>query len=166
MITRRSWLIYGVMLAIWAVLLGWQAVEHTRVIESARAELIKSAKDISNTLGLVMRSQRRFGGVVSKERMESTLKDLVKPGELNAIALLNAAGEVVASAGDPIDLQAKGMVRSGEYWGDQAVNDSIGSVFFSQHNVESLVWSVFRRNKFQKELNQIVYIIPGSGVNI
>jgi signal transduction histidine kinase len=121
MITRRSWLIYGVMLAIWAVLLGWQAVEHTRVTKSARAELIKSAKDISNTIGLVMRSQRRFGGVVSKERMESTLKDLVKPGELNAIALLNAAGEVVASAGDPIDVQAKGVVHSGEYWGDQSV---------------------------------------------
>ena len=83
--------------------------------------MIKSAKDISSTLGLVMRSQRRFGGVVSKERMESTLKDLVKPGELNAIALLNAAGEVVASAGEPIDLQAKGMVHSGEYWGDQSV---------------------------------------------
>jgi len=121
MITRRSWLIYGVMLAIWAVLLGWQAVEHDRVIKAARAELIKSAKDISNTLGLVMRSQRRFGGVISKERMESTLKDLVKPGELNAIALLNAADEVVASAGDPIDLQAK-VVQHGEpYWGDQVV---------------------------------------------
>src|SRR5437867_4022999 len=121
MITRRSWLIYGVMLAIWAVLLGWQAVEHTRVIEAARAELIKSAKDISNTLGLVMRSQRRFGGVISKERMESTLKDLVKPGELNGIALLNAADEVVASAGDPIDAQTKGVLHSGQYWGDQVV---------------------------------------------
>ena len=30
MTTRRSWLIYGVLLAIWAVLLGWQAIEHTR----------------------------------------------------------------------------------------------------------------------------------------
>ena len=121
MILRRNWWVYGVMLAIWGVLLAWQAVEHTRVRKSARTELIKSAKDISNTLGLVMRSQRRFGGVVSKERMESTLKDLVKPGELNAIALLNAAGEVVASAGDPIDLQARGVVHSGEYWGEQAV---------------------------------------------
>jgi len=121
MIPRRSWLIYGVLLAIWGVLLGWQTVEHTRVEQAARAELTKSAKDISTTLGLVMRSQRRFGGVISKERMESTLKDLVKPGELNAIALLNAAGEVVASAGDPIDLQAKGIVRNGEYWGEHNV---------------------------------------------
>ena len=121
MIPRRSWLIYGVMLAIWGVLVGWQTVEHTRVKKAARAELIKSAKDISNTLGLVMRSQRRFGGVISKERMESTLKDLVKPGELHAIALLNAAGEVVASAGEPIDLQSRGVVHSGEYWGEQAV---------------------------------------------
>src|SRR5947209_10939712 len=121
MMTRRSFWIYGVMVAIWAVLLGWQAVEHSLVRKSARAALINRSKDISSTLGLVMRSQRRFGGVVSKERMESTLKDLVKPDELNAIALLNAAGEVVASAGDPIDLQAKGVVHNGEYWGDQSV---------------------------------------------
>src|SRR5260221_194556 len=121
MTPRRSWLIYGVLLAIWGVLLGWQTVEHIRVEQAARAELTKSAKDISTTLGLVMRSQRRFGGVISKERMESTLKDLVKPGELNAIALLNAAGEVVASAGDPIDLQAKGVVHNGEYWGEHNV---------------------------------------------
>jgi len=73
------------------------------------------AKDISDTLGLVMRSQRRFGGVISKERLESTLHELVKPGQLTAIALLNAAGEVVASAGEQIDLQPRGL-RSGEQW--------------------------------------------------
>jgi len=121
MITRRSWWIYGLLLAIWAVILGWQVVEHSRVRKSARAALINRAKDISDTLGMVMRSQRRWGGVVSKERMESTLNDLVRPGELNAIALLNAAGEVVASAGGVIDLQPKGAVRMAEHWENGAV---------------------------------------------
>src|SRR6185369_5983776 len=107
MTTRRSWLIFGVLLAIWAVLLGWQAIEHTRVEKAARAKLIDRAKYISDTLGLVMRSQSqgRLRGVISKERMETALNELIKPGELTAIALLNAAGEVVASAGDPIDVQ-------------------------------------------------------------
>jgi signal transduction histidine kinase len=121
MITRRSWWIYGLLLAIWAVILGWQVVEHSRVRKSARAALINRAKDISDTLGLVMRSQRRWGGVISKERMESTLNDLIRPGELNAIALLNAAGEVVASAGEAIDLQPKGVARNPEQWEDRTV---------------------------------------------
>jgi len=68
-----------------------------------------------------MRSQRRFGGVISKERMESTLNDLIKAGELNAIALLNASDEVVASAGAPIDFHPRGLVRSGEHWDEQKV---------------------------------------------
>src|SRR5437867_1890686 len=121
MITRRSWWIYGLLLVIWIVILGWQAVEHLRVRKAAHAALVNRAKDISTTLGLVMRSQRRFGGVISKERMETTLNELIKPSELNAIALLNAAGEVVASAGEPIDLQSKGAVRTGEQWEDQTV---------------------------------------------
>src|SRR5213593_2844227 len=119
--TRRTWLIYGVLLAIWGTLMAWQFAEHTRVRKSARATLINRAKDISDTLGLVMRSQRRFGGVISKERMESALNELIRPGELTAIALLNAVGAVVASAGGPIDLQPKSVVRSGEYWEDRAV---------------------------------------------
>lgn len=118
--TRRSWWIYGILLAIWGVTLGWQVAEHARVRQSERAALLNRAKDISNTLGLVMRSQRRFG-VISKERLESTLRDLIQPGELDAIALLNAAGEVVASSGDSIDLQPRGVVRSGEHWDRETV---------------------------------------------
>ena len=106
--------------AIWLILIGWQGAEHLRVREAAHGALINRAKDISNTLGLVMRSQRRFG-VISKERLETALKELVKPGELNSVALLNAAGEVVALAGAPIDLQSKGDLRQGAHWENQTV---------------------------------------------
>jgi hypothetical protein len=119
--THRSVFVFGLLAVVWGLIAGWQAVEHVRVKKSARAALINRAKDISNTLGLVMRSQRRFGGIISKERLETALKELVKPGELSAIALLNAAGEIVASAGEPIDVQSIGAVRSGEYWGDKTV---------------------------------------------
>src|SRR5437667_2670753 len=118
---RRSSLVYGVLIAAWLAIAGWQIAEHSRVNKSARATLRNRAKDISNTLVLVMRSQRRFGGVISKERMESTLTELLKLDLLNAIALLNAAGEVVASAGEPIDLQSKGAIRSGEQWDAKTV---------------------------------------------
>ena len=78
-ISRRSTLIYGFLLAAWALILGWQTAEHFRVQRAARSALIYRAKDISTTLGIVLRSQRRFG-VISKERLESALNDLVRPG--------------------------------------------------------------------------------------
>ena len=121
MITKRSWLTYALLLATWALVLGWQTVEHFRVRKAARATLINRAKDISNTLGLVIRSQRRFGGVISRERMETVLKELIRPDELNSIALLNAAGEIVAAAGEPIDLQLRNVSQGAEQWEQHTV---------------------------------------------
>ena len=120
MITRRSWFVYGTLLAIWVVLLGWQAAEHARVKRVARNALLNRTKDISNTLGLLMRSQRFFG-VITKERLESALTELVKPGELHpvSVVLLNATNEEVAAAGAPIDHQSEVELRGGEYWDDQ-----------------------------------------------
>ncbi|MDB6110146.1 MAG: Sensor protein ZraS, partial [Pedosphaera sp.] len=120
MITRRSWFVYGTLLAIWIILIGWQIAEHVRVRRSAQAALINRAKDISNTLGLLMRSQRFFG-VISKERLESALNELVSKGELHSVVLLNATNEIVASAGAPIELQSRGDLRGGEHWGEQTV---------------------------------------------
>jgi hypothetical protein len=54
--------------------------------------------------GIVIRSQRHFG-LISKERLESALTELVSQGELSGVALRNASGEVVASAGEPVDDQ-------------------------------------------------------------
>ena len=117
---RRSLLIYTLLFATWALLLGWQVAEHARVKESARTELINRAKDISTTVGIVLRSQRHFG-VISKERLESALTDLVKPGELNAVALLNAAGDVVVSAGATNNILPTGTGRPAELWAEQTV---------------------------------------------
>ncbi len=119
-IGRRSTLIYGLLLAAWVLVLAWQTAEHFRVRRAARAQLIYRAQDISTTLGIVLRSQRRFG-VLSKERLESALHDLVRPGELNGIALLNAAGDVVASAGMLADFQTKGVEGPAERWDEQTV---------------------------------------------
>ena len=120
-------LVYGALLTLWALILGWQVAEHFRVRRAARAELVYRAKDISSTVVIVLRSQRRFGGVVSKERLESALTDLVKPaepgqsGELKGIALLNAAGDVVASAGTVPELSQKGAPHPPELWEERTV---------------------------------------------
>ena len=115
---RSSSLVYGLLLAAWAAIVGWQPVEHARVKQSERAALVNRARDITTTLGVVVRSQRRL---VSQERLESALKELVKTGELKSVALLNVAGEVVASAGAPVDLETKGTPHSVERWDDRSV---------------------------------------------
>jgi signal transduction histidine kinase len=116
MMTRRSWLVYGTLLAIWMILIGWQAAEHLRVRRSARNALRHRAGDISRILALVMRSQRFF---VSQERVESALNELVNQGELQSIELLNVTNGVVASAGSPID-PPNGELPAGEYWDDKS----------------------------------------------
>jgi signal transduction histidine kinase len=120
---RRSVLIYGLLAAAWVLVVAWQAAEHVRVRNEARAALVNRAKDISTTLGIVLRSQRRFGGVVSKERLEASLNELLKQDktELNGIALLNAAGEMVASAGAGLDLPGRGAAGTTETWNAQTV---------------------------------------------
>jgi len=118
---RNSTLIYGLLAGVWLLILAWQLAEHHRVRENARVALVNRAKDISTTLGIVLRSQRRFGGVVSKERLEASLTELVRleKAELSGIALLNAAGEMVASAGTGIDFQARGIAGTTEHWDEQ-----------------------------------------------
>ena len=76
--TRRSWFVYGTLLAIWMLLIGWQAAEHGRVKRSAQTALLNRTREISNTLGLLMRTQRFFG-IINKERIESALNELVDP---------------------------------------------------------------------------------------
>src|SRR5208337_1103114 len=120
---RRSALIYGLLLGVWVLVVAWQVAEHVRVRAEARAALVNRAKDISTTLGIVLRSQRRFGGVVSKERLEASLAELLKQEktELIGIALLNAAGEMVASNGTGIDFPVREFGGTTEHWDAQTV---------------------------------------------
>ena len=118
---RRTLLVYATLIVVWAVVISWQVAEHRRVSEAARALLISRARDITSTLGLVVRSQRRWGGIVSRERMESAITALIRPDEVNSIALLSSSGEVVASAGEPIEFKPTGTFRPGEHWTEQSV---------------------------------------------
>jgi signal transduction histidine kinase len=116
MLTRRSSLVYGVLLAIWVVLIGWQSAEHLRVRRSARTALRRRAEDISGTLALILRNQR--APWASKQRIENALNELVKQGEVNYIQLLNAAGEELVAAGTPVELPKDGL-SGREYWDGQ-----------------------------------------------
>ncbi len=120
MITRRSWFVYGALLAIWLALIGWQGVEHMRVRRAAQQKLVDRTRDISTTLALLLRSQRFFG-IISPERLESALNELVKPGELHplSVEVVNMNYEKMASAGPPIELP-HAELPGGVYWDDKA----------------------------------------------
>lgn len=117
---RRGTVFYVTLAVIWVLIAIWQMAEHSRVQTAARAQLMYRAKDISTTLGIVFRSQHRFG-VISKERLESTLNDLVKPEEMKGIALLNSKSEVVASAGELSEFQPGTIAGRVERWGKNSV---------------------------------------------
>jgi signal transduction histidine kinase len=113
---NRSLGIYAVLLGSALAVCAWQRAEHLSFERSATQVLVNRGRDITSTLGVVVRSQRRFGGVVSKDRLESTLQDLVRPGELEAIAILGATGETIASAGPAIEITPEMLRARGLYW--------------------------------------------------
>jgi signal transduction histidine kinase len=127
-LNRRSILVYALLAAVWALVLGWQAEEHFRVKAVARADLSNRAKDIANTVSACIRGMR-FRGAVLQERIEPVLNELVngrtnelvKSSELTSLALLNAAGEQLASAGRPIDYSQQAILQEGERWGQRSV---------------------------------------------
>src|SRR5437016_4663363 len=127
-LTRRSALVYAFLAAIWLLVAGWQIQEHRRVTEAAKADLRSRSKDIAKTLSAFIRGLR-FRGAVLQERLEPVLNELVNgrtnelitSSELMGIKLLNAAGEPVALAGVPIDLEQKDLLQEGERWGRRSV---------------------------------------------
>ena len=127
-LSRRSLLVYGVLVLIWGLVVAWQTEEHARVRAAARTDLRNRSQEIASTLGAFIRGMR-FRGTVLQERLEPVLNELVagrtneliKSSDVISIVLLNAAGEPVASAGEPVDLTQVDILQKGERWGDRAV---------------------------------------------
>ena len=124
---RNSTLIYGLLLGVWVLVVAWQVEEHVRIREAGKTGLRKRSEAIANTLGAVVRGLQ-FRGAVFRDRLEPVLGELVAgdtsgtaSGEVMSIALLNAAGEPVASAGRPIDLEQKDILQAGEHWGSRSM---------------------------------------------
>jgi signal transduction histidine kinase len=128
-LTRRSLLVYGLLVAVCALVLGWQVEEHLRVREAARADLRNRSKDIANTLSALIRGMR-FRGAIPQERLVPVLNELVhgrtnelvKSSELITIALLDANNTPLVLAGRPLDPQRKEQLfERGEHWGERSV---------------------------------------------
>ncbi len=105
--TTRATVGFRLLVAVWLVVLVWQGLEHHRVRELARAEVVRRARDITWTLERVIRSQGRFNNV-NEIQLESALEELVRSSKqsskVKSIMLLNAAGEKLVSTGEPLQL--------------------------------------------------------------
>jgi len=95
----RRWLVPIALVGGGLAVCAWQAEEHLRFKRASEDALVKRGRDITSTLGVVLRSQRRFGLIVEKERVEPSLQDLVQPEDLESIAIISVTGEPLASAG-------------------------------------------------------------------
>jgi signal transduction histidine kinase len=127
-LTRRSLLVYGLLAAVWALVIIWQVEEHLHVREVAKTELRNSSRSIANTLSAIVRSLRFRGrGMVLENDLQRALNELVsrtnelvKSSEIVSIVLLNAANEPVVTAGNPVE--TKDMLQTGEQrWSRESV---------------------------------------------
>ena len=114
-------LAFAVLAATWGVILWWQSFEHRRVVEAEQQSLILRANDIATSVGVVIRSQRRFSGIVTQDRLESALNDLVQADDLTGITLFNAQGRVVTAAGTPPHPNTHELEGRGEIWSEDRV---------------------------------------------
>jgi signal transduction histidine kinase len=126
-LSRRSTAIYGFLLLIWLLVVGWQVDEHIRVREAAKTELRGRAAVYANLLSATIRGQRWRNAVI-RDRLEPVMKILVEgatnepvhPSELISVMLLNTNGDAVISVGPTNYLQPV-VMQGGEYWGAKTV---------------------------------------------
>ncbi|MBN1866111.1 hypothetical protein JW916_02345 [Candidatus Sumerlaeota bacterium] len=115
MTEKRNKAVYAALLCLWVLICAWQGGEHRRVKKYAREGLTSRARDISNSLGVVIRSQGRFG-MIRYSRLQAALDELVKSQELLAVVLLNSEGEVVASACNPPGVAVEELAKQPNRW--------------------------------------------------
>jgi signal transduction histidine kinase len=118
-IATRSAGVYVALILFGLGVCAWQFEEHSRFKQTAAQTLINRGRDITSTLGVVVSSQRRFGILVDKDRIESALHGLIHEGELESIAILGATGDTIASAGRAVELTPEMLTARGAYWRDQ-----------------------------------------------
>ena len=121
-------MVYGLLVAVWVLVVGWQVEEHVRFREYEKSALRRRAKSVANTLGAVIRGSQ-YRGATFKRVLQPVLDDLVSgtnesgsAAEVVSIALLNTPSDPpLASAGRTVDPQQKEIVQEGERWGARTV---------------------------------------------
>jgi len=115
----RSVWVSGLLLAVWLLVVAWQAEEHERIAEAAKLDLRSRSHEIAGTLSAVTRAFQ-FRGTIFQERLERVLGELVSTRtnsvvSLLYVGLLNTNGEPVVAMGDT-NLFAHEVLGTNETW--------------------------------------------------
>jgi signal transduction histidine kinase len=116
----RSILTYGILCLIWLLFVVWQFGEHQRVVKTARQTLQSHVRDISMSLGVVIRSQSRFGAA-RRGRLERSLQALVKMSELQWVSLQSPNGQPVITVGPTNGAENRNLPPGTAIWDDQSL---------------------------------------------
>lgn len=124
---RRSGWVAGLLLGAWLLVVGWQAEEHQRVVDTAKSDLRSRSHEIANTVSAVIRAAR-FRGTVVQDRIEPVLELLVKSrtnapvnaSDLIYVTLLNTNGDPVVSVGET-NLFSRELLTESEFWSSNYV---------------------------------------------
>ncbi len=118
---RLSYIIYFVFAALWCGVIFWQFCEHNEVVRQAKNELRNRARDISEAVSVVIRSQRGHGAMGNQPELDFALRELVGSTDLESVMLLNANGKVKVVFGKPIRIPNDDFKSNQEYWRKDSV---------------------------------------------
>lgn len=110
----KNLFVFGALTLVWLLVCGWLTLERSRVDALAREAMLNRGRDITNTIAVLSRSG--IQGFIWQSRLEDALRELTGSSELEAVALLNAQGETVASAGDIASLDLDQLPEQGTRW--------------------------------------------------
>jgi signal transduction histidine kinase len=120
--SKRNILVYLLLALVWLAVLMLQIAEHRSYDRSRRESLRRHARDLSISLGVVIRSQRRFGfGTVHKNRLQGALQGLAEAEEVLGITLFNPMGGTIAQAGARMDPALGHAAPGTALWGEDTL---------------------------------------------
>jgi signal transduction histidine kinase len=143
---RRNTLVYGLLLGVWLLVVGWQVEEHARVEAAAKNDLRARSMEIADTLSAEVRGLS-FRETLFEDRLQPVLQELVRTNQfatstgISSIVLLNTAGEPLVAAGNT-NLIPASIQSEGEYWTSEEVtfvNPVWGASFASEATTNPIV---------------------------
>src|SRR6185436_7424027 len=127
-LTRRNYVVFGVLAALWLVVVAWQAEEHFAFKNFAKTGLRNRSKTIASTLGASIRGMQ-FRSTVTADRLQIVLNEMVNgptndlawSPEIASVVLINHEGQPVAYAGRTPELEQREIPQEPERWGPRNV---------------------------------------------
>ncbi|MBG88190.1 MAG: hypothetical protein CMO80_14985 [Verrucomicrobiales bacterium] len=119
---KRPLILFTLLAISWLVILSWQLGEHKNFERRLRGRMVERAENVANTVDLIIRSQRRFGGLVNYERFEWSVGQMLKNPELNAVAFANGNSEIFMQSDKLLPVEFDSLNSGEPNWDGRFLN--------------------------------------------